>query len=81
MENKPINYERKVVSQTELIQKLVEDYKAARSDEKKIRLQLEMEMLRYYSNAVKGNPKERGKKAFDFAKKEALSQAVQPIPE
>ena len=80
MENKPINYEARVINQTNLVKRLVEEYKAVRSEEKKDKLQLEMEVLRHYSNAVKGNPKERGKKTYDFARNEALSQAVQQIP-
>lgn len=80
MENTPLYYERKIIYQTELVQKLVEEYKAARSNENKIKLQLEMELLRHYSNAVKGDPKKRSKKAYDFARSEALSQAIEQIP-
>ena len=81
MENTPINYEEKVVSQLDLVKKLTEDYKSAPADEKKFKLQQETDILRHYLNAVKENPKERSKKIYNFAKTEALNQAVQQIPE
>ena len=80
MENTPINYEARVINQTNLVKRLVEEYKVTKSEEKKTKLQVEMEVLRHYANAVKGNPKERGKKTYDIARTEALSQAVEQTP-
>ena len=80
MENKAINYEARVINQTNLVKRLVEEYKVAKSEEKKNKLQVEMEVLRHYANAVKGNPKERGKKTYEITRTEALNQAVEQVP-
>ena len=80
MENKAINYEARVINQTNLVKRLVEEYKVAKSEEKKTKLQVEMEVLRHYANAVKGNPKERGKKTYESVRAEVLNQAIEQTP-
>lgn len=81
MEKTTETYEQKVVSQTELVKKLAEAQKAAPSDEKKYKLQQEIEILRHYSNAVKENPKERSQTAYKFAHNAVLDSVIEQKPE
>lgn len=73
----PVN---KIAAQAELVDKLTEQYKAAPSDDLKLKLQRETDVLRYYSNEAQGNPKERSKAAYTLARAAALNRAVQQVP-
>ena len=62
------------------MKKLADQYKNSPSDELKYKLDRETDFLRHLVNTKKENPKERAKKAADFARGIALNRAVQQIP-
>ncbi len=79
MENKSENTARTVKSQQETVEKLTAEYETSPSDALKYKLDRETDILRQLSNAEKENPKERARKAAEFAKRTALNRAVQQV--
>ncbi len=80
MENKTETYEDKILSQTELLMKLAAAQKAAPSDDKKQKIVEENEVLRHFTNAAKGTPKNRAKNAYEFTRNGVLDQVIEPAP-
>ncbi len=79
MENNSENTAKTTEIQRESVKKLADQYKNSPSDELKYKLDRETDILRHLSNSEKENPKERAKKAAEFAKKTALKRAVQQV--
>lgn len=76
----PVNYEEKIGQQTEIVKKLEDSYKKNPSGDLELELTRETDLLRHYTNAAVGNPKERAKLAAEIAKTITLNRAVQQVP-
>jgi hypothetical protein len=74
------NYEEKIKQQEELIKKLADEHKMTPSAETELQLTRETDTLRHLSNAAKGEPKERSRRAAEYAKNAVLSRAVMQVP-
>lgn len=77
--NKPVNYEEKVGQQQEIVKKLEDSHKKNPSADLELEFTRETDLLRYYINAVKGNPRERAQQAAEIAKTITLNKAVQQV--
>lgn len=75
----PVNYEEKIGQQTKVVNELSDKYKKNPTEELKFELDRETDLLRHYSNAAKGNPRERAKKAAEQAGKITLNRAIQQV--
>lgn len=76
----PVNYEEKIGQQTEIVKKLEDSYKKNPSADLELELTRETDLLRHYTNAAVGTPKERAKLAAEIAKTITLNRAVQQVP-
>ena len=77
--SQPVNFEEKIGQQTEIVKKAVDAHKKSHSDETELDLDRETDLLYHYTNAAKGNPKERAKKSAEIARKITLNRAVQQV--
>lgn len=78
-EKKEINYEEKIEHQSKIVKELEDSYKKNATDELRLELDRETDLLRHYTNAAKGNPKQRAKQAAESAGKITLNRAVQQV--
>ena len=74
------SYEEKIERQKESVKKLEESFKKNPSADLRLDLDRKTDKLRHYTNAAKGNPKERAKKTAEFARTIALDKAVKQVP-
>ncbi|MGI8641725.1 MAG: hypothetical protein ACR2MG_17495 [Pyrinomonadaceae bacterium] len=77
--HQPVNYGEKVEKQKDVVKKLEDSHKKNPSDDLELELSRETDLLRHYTNAAQGNPKERAKKTAEIAKKITLNRAVQQV--
>jgi hypothetical protein len=78
--SQPVDYEEKIRQQTGIVKKLEDSYKRNPSDDSKLELARETDLLRHYTNAAVGNPGERAKLAAEIVGTVTLNRAVQQIP-
>lgn len=79
-EKKPsVNYEEKIEGQQKIVRELEDSYKKKASDELRLELDRETDLLRHYTNAVQGNPKQRAQRAAEKARKITLNKAIQQV--
>lgn len=75
-----VDYKSKIAPQDEVVEKLAKEFEKSPSDDVRAKLERETDLLRYYINSAKGDPKTRAKLAAEKAKKNILSKAVtQPL--
>lgn len=75
--NQPLDYEEKTRQQTEIVKKLEDSYKKNPSGDLELELTRETDLLRHYTNAAVGNPRERAKLAAEIVGAITLNRAVQ----
>lgn len=68
--------ERDIESQKKLVEELRVSYKENSSDELKLKLDRETDLLQHLVNAEKGDAKNRAKKKAEFARLTLLNRAV-----
>ena len=77
--NLPVDYEGKIRQQTEIVKKLEDSYKKNPSGDTELELAHEMDLLRHYTNAAVGNPRERAKLAAEIVGGVTLNRAVRQV--
>jgi hypothetical protein len=80
MENNSESYEERIKRQTDLVKKLADEDRITSSDETKLQLRREIDALRHLILASEGEPKERSRRAAEFARDALLSRAITPTP-
>lgn len=81
MENDTENQQPNIELQQEKVNKLTDELKRNPSDETKLALRREIDLLRHLTNSAKGSPRERAQKSAEIAHKFALNRAIQQTPE
>lgn len=80
VEKTPINYEEKIAQQKEIVKKLTAAHSENPSADSALELDRATDLLHYYINATKENPKERASHVAELAQRIMLSHAVQQMP-
>lgn len=76
----PVDYRSMIAPQDEVVEKLSKEYENSPSDEVRAKLERETDLLRYYINSAKGDPRSRARSAAEKAKQSVLGKAVtQPL--
>ena len=71
-----VDYRSKIPPQAENVRRITDEFAKSPSDELREKLERETDLLHYYMNSAKGNPKNRARLAAETAKRSVLSKAV-----
>lgn len=74
------NVQPNIELQQEKVNKLVDELKRNPSDETKLALRRETDLLRHLTNAAKGNSRERAWNSAEIARTFALNRAIDQTP-